>query len=54
MLHITGDMSMTVLQIIAAIFEEPQTSAMIADAETLIYTDGASEMLSTYFSCDIL
>ena len=42
------------INIIAAISEESQARLMIADARTIIYTDGASDMVCTYFSCDIL
>ena len=36
------------LQITAAISEEFQTSLMTADAQTIIYIDGTSEMVWTY------
>ena len=45
---------MAFLKITATISEESQTSLMTADAEIIIYTDGASEMVCTYFSYDIL
>ena len=41
------------LEIIAAISEESQASLMTADAQTIIYNDGASKLVCTYFSCDI-
>ena len=39
---------MNILQIIAAISEESQTSLMSADAQMIIYTDGAFEIVCTY------
>ena len=39
---------------IAAISEEALTKVMTADAPTIIYTDGASERVCTYFSWDIM